>query len=1432
MILVGHSMGGLVIRKAFVLARQFEEFESIASRVRAIFFMATPHRGSDLAQILSKVLAVAPGERPFVSDLNRNSIATQSINDEFPRHCGDLQLYSFYETIPTNYFFGKGLIVDKDLATLGYSNERTAYLNANHREVVKFGSKDDPNYLTVRNSLASAIHSLTRENSLRRREVDNEARRRLDYFLGVSGPPDDDLMRIDATRMEGSGQWLFEKSEFRQWQNGPKNQIYWVNAQPAAGKSVLASAVISHLKSIDYDCSYYFFDYSNKLTSTINLFLRSMTWQMASIDANVFKIILEKCEANEMLTKMEHRVIWRRLFLEGLLKRKLEGKHYWVVDGLDECVADSELVPLLLKIGESSSIRIFLTCRSTFTVYKQITHPKAAVVSHTLSLRDTRKDIELYIRANMELLPLVSEEARNTVVQQILSKSAGCFLWVNLVLQELRQAHTSGERREVLEEVPTGMDELYTRILNLMSQVTYGNKLAKAILTWAVCSVIPLTIEELHLALEIDMQDTIDDMGISLLSGCGHLVFVDAQSYVQMVHQTARDFLLSPTNPSEFSVNKKAGHRRLLMACLEYLLGDEMRGFKYGKLSVGQAQPDPDRSSFARYACNSLANHVMLIDSADDECLMKLAQFLSSYNVLFWIEYIAQNKDLGLIVQTGKALRDYLHRRSKHKSLLGKEVAVVDAWATDLRRLVTKFGKHISSLPASIFQLIPSFCPRDSAIRKQFSSYARGFTVEGLSAEVWDDCLATLKYQHDTPVVIATSERLFAVGLLTGSVRVYGNSTCQELRALCHGECLKSLAFGDLGNLLVSGGLRKVSVWNLGSWEKMWTFDLPAQCLSLAVEDQERLMIGALQNNNLIYWDLTRGDMISTTEWTQGFAGQSSYAVRPTTAAFGLELNLLAAVYRGQDILLWDIENCSVYESYAKDGPRSGRDTGNATVWSVVFCPAPSTALLAAGYSDGDLVLFDVSRGVVKEITVANAQTLTSSSDGYTLASADSAGTIQIYDFETLKLLYRITSIEEYSIRSLAFSADGQRLFDLRGSVCRGWDPIVLSRQDITDENTDTVSISTMAHEVQYDNSESIPIVTTLCYPGFADIFFAGKDDGSVSIHDANSGGVLQDLFRLGGNFTIVSMHFEQSGNILITVDSSSRVTARRIRPKHLSCGIANPTIDHRTGVAVDQVLANRGSSRVLICSTGEDNLWSNDDDGARILSTLPWKTRRSYAWKQHPTDASQLFLITDTILHIYDWNALERLTGDEGILLEGSILPELTIKYIMPCFNGKMIATAFVESLSPRSKSRVLVWNTADFNPRSTNAASIPSYQPLADQVECLIGAYKDRLVFLHTSGWVCSADASTFDLSGYIRHFFIPADWLSSNSELLIDVTVKGTILFAKRNEVAVIKKGLDMDSSAPMGRRPSLMPRYSSKSSSHFRGRPSLGRHRDSS
>ena len=74
------------------------------------------------------------------------------------------------------------------------------------------------------------------------------------------------------------------------------------------------------------------------------------------------------------------------------------------------------------------------------------------------------------------------------------------------------------------------------------------------------------------------------------------------------------------------------------------------------------------------------------------------------------------------------------------------------------------------------------------------------------------------------------------------------------------------------------------------------------------------------------------------------------------------------------------------------------------------------------------------------------------------------------------------------------------------------------------------------------------------------------------------------------------------------------------------------------------------------------------------------------------------------------------------------------------------------------------------------------------------MIGSYGQRLVFLHSSGWVCSADVDTLDVNSYVRHFFIPTDWLTTSDDLMIEVTQRGDVIFVKRDEVAVIKRALD--------------------------------------
>jgi len=81
-----------------------------------MFFLATPHRGSDSAQLLGAVLQASGvyGGKSYVENLVPNSEAIHTINDQFRHVNQDIQLWSFFETMATTI----GLIVEKDSAIL------------------------------------------------------------------------------------------------------------------------------------------------------------------------------------------------------------------------------------------------------------------------------------------------------------------------------------------------------------------------------------------------------------------------------------------------------------------------------------------------------------------------------------------------------------------------------------------------------------------------------------------------------------------------------------------------------------------------------------------------------------------------------------------------------------------------------------------------------------------------------------------------------------------------------------------------------------------------------------------------------------------------------------------------------------------------------------------------------------------------------------------------------------------------------------------------------------------------------------------------------------------------------------------------------------------------------------------------------------------
>ncbi|KAJ9497212.1 hypothetical protein H2202_007369 [Exophiala xenobiotica] len=1411
LILVCHSMGGLVAKKAYTLSRQSEEHGKFSAQVRSIFFLATPHRGSNLAELLSRVLQVSSGARPYVNDLQPNSATIQAINEDFPRYCQQLELFSFYETLPMNVGVQKKIVVPKDSATLGYSNERTMYLDANHREVCKFENQQEHNYRAVRNALAEVLQGWKKITGVKRVNTNVEHQQWLNDSLDIEDAPEDDYLRAKAYRLPGSCEWIALRSAFQTWRDEGRPQLYWVTAKPGAGKSVLCGKVLESLRAEGKTCAFYFFTHGDKLESTMGRFFRSMAWQMASTNPAIFGPLSKICKRDPHLSQADYRTIWRKLFLECIFKHPSPRPQYWIVDALDECRTDSELVPYLLQAANAGSIRIFLTSRTSFSSYGLPNNSELSLHVDAVSQATINADIELYLNANTHNLP---GRNRDFTQNLLLEKASGCFLWVRLALQELRRASTRGGIQQILNETPSDMDQLYSRILDSTFSRAREKEMVVGILNWVACAARPLATNELYHALRYDMNDEIDDdLKRFLENNCGQLVIVDPSDHVRMVHATARDFLFSDNNVSALKLSRKSAHKKLAMVCLNYLCGSEMAGSKPRKLSTRQVVTK--RCAFAAYACESWFEHLRFVSSEDDEFAATLVRFLKSTNLLSWIEYVAKKQDLSKLIQTGHALNKYLLRRTQ-KTLpfgnAGKENQLFDAWSADFVRLVTKFGANLLASPSSIFSVVAPFCPEESAMRSQYANAPRSIRVSGLSARSWDDCYSTITLPASTSAV-ACGASVIAVGMHDGSVAIYDQITCQYLRTLKHGEAVKKLLFGDKQPLLVSAGLHKISIWN--GWELHWTFELESQLISTALTDEDRLLLATFRSNEMLIWDVATGLERERISWLDEDKENEIYHFRrPVTTAIASDQTLLAIAYRGQDVIVWDIENASVYDVYGKDegslGVTGERRTGIASSWSMIFSKAPETKLLVVCYNDGMLSLFNIDDGTVQAKAAANAHTLASSDDGLTLACGNSGGSIQLFEFDTLKLLYKIQA-EEMNIKQLAFTADGHRLVDIQDNHCRVWEPPALVRQEIDEENSDTISVSTSPADFKLDEDVDTVHISSVTCSDDGSIIFCGKENGGIYTYDPQTGNQEKELLIHTMHTPVVMLHYDTQSQTLASSDASSRSLVHKLVREAESWKIDCQLLDHRAGVAVTQILANLGCDRLLISTANEDILWQVDVGSCREQGRLRWENERlNYQWTNHPSRRGQLILLVGTKAWIYEWDSLTQLGDAEGIQLQSFEMPNLAIRTVQPCFDDNYLATVYVESGVGRDCGKLIFWEALDITPSSKYIAAVPRFQALADQVLYVVGRHGHRLVFLHRDGWICSADSQSFHEEYYDRHFFIPADWLSASTNLKLDILRNGSIIFVKRDELAIISRGLEHfehGQSKNVAKRPSI-------------------------
>ncbi|EAQ90394.1 hypothetical protein CHGG_02329 [Chaetomium globosum CBS 148.51] len=725
-VIVAHSMGGLVFKKAFVQGHLSDEFSEIVSMIKAVLFLATPHRGTDLAETLNKLLSTSVfGHSPkeYVTQLARKSPTIDELNDSFRHHASKLQIFSFYETLATTTGPVSLMVVDKPTAVMGYPNETPTPLTANHHNVCKFTGPNDPNYISVVGALRSIADSLlTPVDDV----ASKEDLRHLASLLGVTGPPEEDLSFGTSARKQGTCEGFLASDEVINWRNSKSRRVLWTHAQPGGGKSTLCSFVIERLLEDGHYCSYFFFKHGQRAKQSTSNMVRSLAYQTALQLPEFRKALVGLAVSGVKLSSADSSTVWDKLFTSIFASIKTERNIFWAFDGLDEAESSKRVIELISRVADfKTPIRVLVFSRPLASINQAFQLAKKKMQIIDMPLPDNRSDIRLMVTQEIDYL-MSGDDFKAAAVDEIVSRAQGNFLWASLVIQRVVNCHREEQVKQVLESTPDGMQELYDRMADAIFdlELDEDKALAKVLLTWAMYSKSPITVEELR---EIYPQElsSIMDLNHAVSQVCGQFVAVNPQGRVTLVHHSARQYL-KKTKRRLFTLDAESRNEELFIKCLTTLCDKGLRR-KLQMLKIPR---------FLLYASTSWALHLESSSPESDNVLDALVRFFGGPYPLAWVQYLAMSGHLSELFGASRRLT---------------------AWRQSLAAI---FPSH----QPLIYQCIPALSPTSSIVYQKFNGNpASTLSVSGISNEEWDDCLARVSGGSGRALRFAASPLYLAV---------------------------------------------------------------------------------------------------------------------------------------------------------------------------------------------------------------------------------------------------------------------------------------------------------------------------------------------------------------------------------------------------------------------------------------------------------------------------------------------------------------------------------------------------------------------------------------------------------------------------------------------------------------------------------------------
>ncbi|EGN95156.1 hypothetical protein SERLA73DRAFT_95850, partial [Serpula lacrymans var. lacrymans S7.3] len=974
--------------------------------------------------------------------------------------------------------------------------------------------------------------------------------------------------------MEGTRKDIFET--INDWLDDPNahKNILWIKGSPGAGKSAIASSLVSQLRAARRLGGSFSFRRGDTILSNPASLWRTVAFDLARFNSDFASAIVSALKDGRVDPLRPDIKNHFDVLIKQPLKSVQQDQSYLavVVDALDEC-GDASKNPqrknLISTLTQWSTfhktMKLIITSRddrlpeSFREVCQQIVLPTGDKVTPTASA-----DIDMFFTARFEELkedfPSLAQAGwpGSPVMHQLTTRAAGLFIWAETVMRFIEE----GNPEELLTMLlsggaVTGQDDvnnLYRQVAThalVDIQKHESSQIAlQPLLRSIVFAKVPLSRDQLQYFMVVAVSETAIDL---VLRDFKSVITIDEDRTVRISHLSFVEFLLeSDLCPELLHIpgeTAAAGNLDFLRSCLR-IMADPNYGLRFNICMLETSyrrNEDIDDLEYRikkyiaghlSYACRYWGPH--LVDAvkclSDCDWLLGMLWAFFRKQLLHWLEVTSLHHD------TGNALTmlDLL------VPILLDVATDLGIFAQDARQFIAHFETPISeSVPHIYISALP-LAPEGSLVSQTYLPHFQN-TLEVVSGKdkKWTALLNVLKgHKGDIKCVAFSPDGLrIASGSHDNTIIIWdvfsghmlGSSPLEG-----HSEPLASITFSPDGSILASSSLdHTIRIWSVVSGQPLvdpiltytpWVHSI------VFSSDGSKFTSGS--DGKISTWETASG--LLTASPFEGYDDHTASMLSP--GGFKLALGL-----PDNTIEIWEVASGKLMTR-----PLQGHSD---RVGSITFSSDEST--IASGSYDKTVRIWDVVSGnlVVGPLHGHNGYVwcIAFSPDGSKIASGSIDCTVRVWDTISGQLIAGPFQGHNSGVRSITFSPDGLRLAS--GSLdktIRIWDVsgLLMARPE---EAGPLATGLFQGHESR---------VTSIAFSPNESRLVSGCNDTYVRIWESTSGQLLVGPLQ-GHKGYVHSVAFSPDGTKIASGSSD-----RTIRIWNVSGElVAGPLEGHHSGV-------------------------------------------------------------------------------------------------------------------------------------------------------------------------------------------------------------------------------------------------------------------------